>query len=73
MNFNPNISKQAQDNIFSRKIKVTAHSQLAFNNDPVHQTSAQKHVSQIFLDFELNFLQNFEGMLSKNLIRLIKQ
>ena len=73
MNFNPNISKQAQDNIFSRKIKVTAHSQLAFNNDPVYQTSAQKHVSQIFLDFELNFLQNFEGMLSKNLIRLIKQ
>ena len=73
MNFNPNISKQAQDNIFSCKIKVTAHSQLAFNNDPVHETSAQKHVSPIFLDFELNFLQNFEGMLSKHLIRLIKQ
>ena len=38
INFNRNINKQAQDVIISRKIKVTAHFQLVFNNDKVHQS-----------------------------------
>ena len=40
--------------IFSRKIKVTAHPQLIFNNNPVHETSAQKHIG-MFLVLKLNF------------------
>ena len=64
MNFNPNTGKQAHEVIFSRKIKLTAHSQLVFNNNPVHETSTQKHFG-MFLDFKLNFQERFENMLNK--------
>ena len=36
MNFNPDTSKQAQEVLFSCNVKVTAHPQLVFNNNPVH-------------------------------------
>ena len=49
MDFNPDTSKQAQEVLFSRKVKVTAHPQLVFNNNPVHETSTQKHLV-MFLD-----------------------
>ena len=48
-NFNPDTSKQAQEVIFSCGIKGTAHPQIVFNNNPVHETSTQKHLG-IFLD-----------------------
>ena len=53
MNFNPDTSKQAQV-IFSCNVKVTAHLQFVFNNNPVHETSTQKHLG-MFLNFKLNF------------------
>ena len=37
MNFNPDTSKKGQEVIFSHKTKVTAHPQLVFNNNPVHE------------------------------------
>ena len=49
MNFNPDPSKQAQEVIFSRKIKKPNHPELLFNNIPVNQTSYQKHLG-MFLD-----------------------
>ena len=64
MNFNPDTSKQAQEVIFSRKVKVTAHLQLVFSNNPVHETGTQKHLG-MFLDFKLNFQEHFENMLNK--------
>ena len=64
MNFNPDTSKQAQEVLFSRKVKVTAHPQLVFNNNPVHETATQKHLG-MFLDFKLNFQEHFENMLNK--------
>ena len=64
MNFNPDTSKHAQVVIFSRKIKVTSHLQLVFNNNPVHETSTQKHL-EIFLDFKLNSQEHFENILNK--------
>ena len=64
MNFNPDTSKQAQEVIFSRKVKVTAHLQLIFSNNPVHETATQKHLG-MFLDFKLNFQEHFENMLNK--------
>ena len=54
MNFNPDPSKQAQEVIFSRKIKKPNHPELIFNNIPVNQTSYQKHLG-MFLDNKLNF------------------
>ena len=41
MNFNSDTSKQAHEIIFSRKVKVTAHPQLVFNNNSVHETATQ--------------------------------
>ena len=63
-NFNPDTSNDAQEFIFSCKIKVPAHSQLVFNNNPVHKNSTQKHLGML-LDFKLNFQEYFENMLNK--------
>ena len=58
------INNEAQEVIFRRKIKVTAHPQLVFSNNPVQETSTQKHL-EIFLGFKLTFLEYFENMLNK--------
>ena len=47
MNFNSDTSKQPQEVLFSRKVNVTAHPQLIFNNIPVHGTATQKHVCRL--------------------------
>ena len=44
MSFNPDISKQAQQTIFSRKSKNTTHPPLVFNNNNVSQVDFQKHL-----------------------------
>ena len=64
MNFNPDTSKQAQELVFSRKIKITVHTQFVFSNNPVHENSTQKHLGML-LDFKLNFQEHFENMLIK--------
>ena len=51
MSFNPNLSKQAQDLIFSRKV---LHSALLFNNSKFPQIFPQKHQG-ICLDETLTF------------------
>ena len=40
-NFSPAIREKAQEIIFSHKIKVKAHSQLNFDNNPVHESQLQ--------------------------------
>ena len=69
MNFNSDTSKQAQEVIFSRKVKVTAHPQLVLSNNLVHETANQKHLG-MFLDFKLNFQEHFLRICSIRLIRL---
>ena len=64
MSFNPDTSKQAQELVFSRKIKITVHTQFVFSNNPVHENSTQKHLGML-LDFKLNFQEHFENMLIK--------
>ena len=44
MSFNPDISKQAHEVIFSHKRSITPHPPLNFNNIPVAQTNSQKHL-----------------------------
>ena len=44
MSFNPDPSKQAQEVIFSRKLKKVAHPSLVFNNANVCQCKSQKHL-----------------------------
>ena len=43
MNFNPDPTKQAQELIFSRKVQMTNHPPLFFNQNVIPQTSLQKH------------------------------
>ena len=54
MNFNPDTTKQAQEVIFSRKVKKTVHPPLLFNNASVTRTSSHKHLG-IILDNQLKF------------------
>ena len=74
INFNPDTSKRVQEIIFICKIKVTAHPQLVFNNNPVHETSAQKHL-EMFFNFKVNFQEYFENMFNKvnKTIRLLRK
>ena len=52
--FNPDPSKEAQEVIFSRKIKKPNHPELIFNNILVNQISYQRHLG-MFLDNKLIF------------------
>ena len=44
MIFNPSLSKQAQEVIFSRKIKKLFHPTLLFNNIPLSNSLFQKYL-----------------------------
>ena len=41
ISFNPDLNKQAQKVIFSRKLKKVCHSPLCFNNNNLSQASSQ--------------------------------
>ena len=62
MSFNPGPSKQAQEVIFSRKIRK--HPSLVFDNNNVLQTSSQKHLGVIF-DVKLTFDEHINNVLNK--------
>ena len=54
MSFNPDLSKQAQEGIFSSKSKRATHPPLVFNSNNLSQSFSQKHFG-IILDFKLTF------------------
>ena len=54
MAFNPDITKQAVEIIFSVKNKITVHPELIFNDVPVAREESTKHLG-IHLDTRLNF------------------
>ena len=71
MSFNPDISKQAHEIIFSRKNLLTFHPPLTFNSIPVAQTNCQKHLG-MQLDKKLNFdehLSKVESKVKKTIIK----
>ena len=61
---NPNITKQAQEIVFSRKKNDTSHPFLYFNNARVQWQSVQKH-SALFLDENVSFLENIDEKIKK--------
>ena len=65
MIFNPDLTKQAQEVIFSRKLNKPVHPYLTFNNSQVIQTESQKHLSLI-LDNKLSFNEHLKGVLDLN-------
>ena len=64
MSFNPDISKQAHEVVFSRKRSLVSHPSLTFNNIPVAQTSSQKHLG-MHLDKKLNFEEHLSKVETK--------
>ena len=64
MSFNPDISKQAHEVIFSCKRSLVSHPSLTFNNIPVAQTSSQKHLG-MHLDKKLNFEEHLSKVETK--------
>ena len=64
MSFNPDPSKQAQEVIFSRKLKNVSHPPLVFNNVNVSSCKSQKHLG-ILLDPRLTFEEHYKTILSK--------
>ena len=64
MIFNPDLSKQAQEVIFSRKTNKISHPTATFNTVPVARTSCQKHLG-LHLDEKLNFSQHINIKNSK--------
>ena len=69
MSFSPDVSKQAQEVIFSRKQGKSVHPGLVFNNTPVPQTHYQKHL-EVYLDMKLNFKVHTKEKISKAMKRI---
>ena len=64
MSFNPDPSKQAQEVIFSRKLKNVSNPPLVFNNANVSSCKSQKHLG-ILLDSKLTFEEHYKTILCK--------
>ena len=64
MSFNPDLSKQAQQVIFSRKLQKSTHSTLSFINNTVTQSVTQKHLGML-LNTKLDFQGHLKSILNK--------
>ena len=64
MSFNPDITKQAKEIIFSRKNIKVNHPDLLFNNSVVENTSLHKHLGLI-LDDKLSFKDHVSSVIDK--------
>ena len=58
------MTKQAQEVIFSRKIKELLHSCLSFNNIPLKNSISQKHLG-LTLDVTLIFIAHIKNITQK--------
>ena len=67
ISFSPDISKQAQEVIFSRKAVKASHPAVFFNDIPVARCSTHKHLG-MYLDEKLNFETKANKVLSKKYI-----
>ena len=64
MSFNPDLSKQVQEVVFSRKTHKINHPKVSFNNSPVVQSTYQKHLGQYF-DEKLNLSHHIKEKVSR--------
>ena len=54
MSFNPDLNKQAQEVIFSKKLNKSSHPNIFFNNAPVFSANWEKYLGK-YLDETLDF------------------
>ena len=64
MSFDPDLNRQAQEVIFSRKLNKPSHPKIVFNSAPVVCTDWQKHLG-MYLDKALNFNLHIKEKMSK--------
>ena len=64
MIFNPELTKQAPEVIFSKKTKKLLHPCLSFNNIPLKNIMSLKHL-RLTLDFKLNFVEHIKNTTQK--------
>ena len=64
MIFNPDLSKQVQEVIFSRKTKKLLYPTFLFNNIPLNNSLFQKHLGST-LDIKLNFWEHIKSITKK--------
>ena len=64
MMFNPDLTKQAQEVIFSRKTVKPFHPQVFLNEVPVERSHSQKHLG-LHLDQKLDFSKHINEKISK--------
>ena len=61
MIFNPDLTRQAQEVIFSRKTKKLFHPCLSFNDIPLKNSISHKHLG-LTLDVKLNFVEQIKNI-----------
>ena len=66
MSFNPDKNKQAQEVIFSRKLRKVFHPNLSFNDQPIERSVAHKHLGPT-LDEKLSFTNCVNDKINKTL------
>ena len=64
MSFNPDLTKQAQEIIFSRKTSQRVHPGLMFNYSTVNVATIHKHLGMMF-DWKLSFDEHLKSVLKK--------
>ena len=64
MTFNPDCSKQAQEIIFSRKLKKLIHPPLLFSNNNVSKVNFQTHLG-VILDVKITFEEHLKNLFNK--------
>ena len=69
MTFNPDLSKQAQEVLFSRKRVQVNHPDLYFNGSVVQKTTTQKYLA-VFLDPKLIFKDHLYLIFDKRTNRI---
>ena len=64
MIFNPHLTKQVQEVIFSRKTKKLLHHCLSFNDNPLMNNISKKRLG-LTLDVKLNFVEHIKNVTQK--------
>ena len=64
MTFNPDLSNQAQEVIFSRKTVKASHPSITFNTVPVARTTCEENFG-LYFDEKLSFYDHINGKISK--------
>ena len=64
MSFNPDINKQAQGVIFSRRLPKSNSPSLTLNGTSITQSEIQNHL-EMFLDSKLDFKEHIQNVLNK--------